>query len=205
MPLPTIEDYCCSRDVFLTFENKVLYQMCRDKPMHDDAWVTAGKILTIGRVYSASPERGAGKARDKSTSLFEHIGNKLAASNIDARIKGINFDDRITTQSVLTKVCEAHSDLVRLIRSAATQWNGGSVSPKKQHSFASKYLHFHRPNAFPLMDSIAKKGLKTAKVKGASSGCYRRYCLAVLEYSAKFDEEWYPRKIDAELLKLGKS
>ena len=44
-----------------SFGDKILYDMCQDKPTHKEKDIVAGKIWLIGRSYSASPERRLGK------------------------------------------------------------------------------------------------------------------------------------------------
>lgn len=39
------------------FGNKILYKMCEEYPLHNDADVLSGKILLIGRSYAAAIER----------------------------------------------------------------------------------------------------------------------------------------------------
>ena len=39
------------------FGNRILYKMCEEYPLHNDADVLCGKILLIGRSYAAAIER----------------------------------------------------------------------------------------------------------------------------------------------------
>lgn len=71
--VPNAQDYAKYRNVAGTFENQMLYRMCADFPAHDDPYVVAGKITAIGRVYAASPTRGAGKPLTPGTSLVDYI------------------------------------------------------------------------------------------------------------------------------------
>lgn len=57
---PNWADYCTKDIIAGSFENRILYAMCRDHPSHDKADIIAGKIIAIGRIYAASPQRGAG-------------------------------------------------------------------------------------------------------------------------------------------------
>jgi hypothetical protein len=139
------------------FENRILYAMCFNYPKHDDAYITAGKMITIGRVYAASPERGAGEAQEKGRSLLKLTAERLRATDIDIQLEDLPFETRFSRHLAST-VIKLHGLLNRTVGDAICEWNGRKDKTFNRESFASKYLHFHRPNAFPILDSYSGKG-----------------------------------------------
>ncbi len=216
--LPSREDYVNERNIAGTFENQVLYRMCLEKPKHDDLYYISGKLIAIGRTYSASIERKAGKPKPGKPTFFEHVSKCFAASKLDAHLAklpddGRIDDGRIDDGSVFENVIECHKYLVNLIKKSTKNWKcderDENWKAEEKGSFASKYLHFHKPNAFPLMDSIAKKGLQREGLKGASKD-YKNFCSKVVDFSegkgkSKYKcENWTPRHIDNELRNIGR-
>ena len=122
------------------FGNHILYTMCRDHPGHSDPEVIGGKLWLIGRAYSASVERKAGKDFD-----WTPLKNALVKSTIDKdivdckkihRIDKFNLAIVLSTHKRLTDIFKAETGLMK-------------------RSLASKYLHFHAPSAFFIFDSKA--------------------------------------------------
>lgn len=204
--MTTLDDYCGSRDTAGAFENQVLYRMCRDHPHHDDPYVTAGKVLAIGRIYAASPERGAGKAQPDAGLLGEAIGRALRDSELDAKLDAIPFQARLAP-AMVPELVNAHKLVVDEVSRATKKWSIKATTktwePRTHISFASKYLHFHRPNAFPIYDQYVRAGLQCANGKGAST--YEGVCRGVLKAMARTSGDWTPRSIDTWLVIMGKA
>jgi hypothetical protein len=182
--------------------------MCAENPGHTDDYVTSGKIISIGGIYAASPERGSGNTPATGDNLPQAIAKQLRSSSLDEQLASIGFDQKITDQRVLDQVICAHAFLVKQIRFATEQWPGENRDKDKwkarnQTSFASKYLHFHRPNAFPIMDSLARAGLNCAGRKGAFP-TYSKFCETFLEHVLVLNSPWTPRDIDTVLVKNGR-
>ncbi len=208
--VPNLGRYASEKEIAQTFENQVLYKMCLKFPENECAYVIAGKVTAIGRIYAAPPARGAGKAIPNGKPLEREIGERLAASKLGRLLSEIEPLDRISEKGVFDKVVKAHEYLVEEISAATGAWKDvirkENWTPKNQPSFASKYLHFHRPNAFPIMDSFAKKGLRVESVSGSFSN-YRLFCEGILRYSNisnKHGDNWTPRGLDTELVKAGR-
>lgn len=205
-PTPGWEAYTGDAQTAGPFENKILYTMCRDNPAHGDPYVTAGKITAIGRIYSAAPERGAGSGREPG-SLSHAIAVRLANSPLDERLNAIAFADHFSEANV-AQIVEAQRLLVDQVAYATRGWSissdDGAWSPQNQASFASKYLHFHRPNAFPIMDSYAKAGLACAGLKGPF-GTYEQFCAGIARRVEEQDPDWTPRSIDTDLVIRGRA
>ena len=202
---PAWEQYCSDPNLAGPFENRILYAMCRDHPDHKDPYVTAGKVTAIGRIYAAAPERGAGKGR-ATESLVQAIGNRLSDMLLDQKLLEIEFAECFSSD-MSVKVVEAHQLLVTEIAAATREWSSkGRVadwSPRNQASFASKYLHFHRPNAFPIMDSFAKSGLVCTGINGPFN-TYAQFCGGISQHIADLDC-WTPRGIDTALVAKGRA
>lgn len=203
---PSLPDYIAKKSLSGPFENQVLYRMCAEHPLHEDPFVTSGKVIAIGRIYAASPERGAGKGRHPSQTIFAAIGETLAGSNLDHKLQAIGesfFED----DGVASKVVELQHDLVERISQTITRWSTNSVSnswiPRAQKSFASKYLHFHLPNAFPIMDGFAKTGLRSNVTTG-SIDTYAKFCAAMLDHVKSQIGPWSLRGIDTRLVLQGR-
>lgn len=205
-PTPGWEAYTDDPETAGPFENQILYAMCRDNPAHGDPYVTAGKITAIGRIYAAAPERGAGSGREPG-SLSHAIAVRLANSPLDERLDAIAFAERFSELN-RARVVEAQRLLVDEVARATRGWSisgdDGDWSPRNQASFASKYLHFHRPNAFPIMDSYAKAGLACAGLKGPL-GTYEQFCASIARHVERQDPGWTPRSIDTDLVLRGRA
>jgi hypothetical protein len=205
---PTIDQYCHEQAVAGAFENQILYRMVRDHPNHSDPYVNAGKVVAIGEIYGASPKRGAGDAQDNAEDFFEFLGKTLCASDIDDRLSEIGFDQRYS-DAIKGKVTCAHAKLVAFVSSTIRKWGSPSEKhpgrrwPRRQISFASKYLHFHRPNAFPILDQFAKIGLRCANPR-IRIDCYADFCDAFSSYDKAADPDWTPRSIDIKLFARGR-
>ncbi len=51
------------------FSNRVLYDLCRARPAHDDESVVIAKMLLIGRAYSAAIERRKTRSRERTPTI----------------------------------------------------------------------------------------------------------------------------------------
>lgn len=136
---------------FDTF-NQMLYKAVLDNPSNTDHAQIIGKLMLIGRAYSASIERRktSGHKKDERQALQVIIAaaNSIAHSNVDALLTGINVSDPLTPERI-EEAAAIHLELCTALSTASHQENS---------SLASKYLHFHRPNFFPLIDLFVRKG-----------------------------------------------
>ena len=131
--------------------NVVLYQMCRDAPRHDDIDEISGKIWLIGRSYSAAIERGAGERIIKDEDFYiTQVAPAIKNSDIDLWLDSVRDISRVTYDNV-DLVLSAHKNVTDLFQ---------RISGKEKRSLASKYLHFHQPNAFFIFDSIANSKVR---------------------------------------------
>ncbi len=173
-------------DFYADIGNKVLYDMCIDHPAHVDPDEVQAKLWLIGRAYAATIERGAtypGNVMARSVEL-------LLGSDIDQRIASVRTIKHLERQH-LAEVLDLHGYLVDKLKEAT-----GIV----KRSLASKYLHFHAPQAFFIYDSIAagnlRKELKRFRpefgddLPGNADTEYARFVLTCLHYR---DEILQPR------------
>lgn len=197
------EDYFNTPSCASGYGNTVLYKMCSERSFHsrkgcDDEVcaqnVVADKLLVIGRVYAASPQRGAGDPKNEEQFYFfkglakklmndfdEQVKNSVMnESRLDIYLSRLNEMNFINNQieckdniHTLHEVLKVHNYLNGLICDYISERDlrkseGSGVDKKKvdienvprnQGSFCSKYLHFHMPDYFPIMDSYVKRAL----------------------------------------------
>lgn len=188
------------RDFYGDFGNSILLRMCEEKPKHVDVEVVHGKLWLIGRAYAAAVERtSAGRV------LMKHVAGALVESEIDSRIAGIADILRVDSTNI-DRVLDVHYYLTALFKSATGH---------AKRSLASKYLHFHAPNAFFIFDSIAAKylagalrGIKRPRESGASKdwhdptyAAFARGCLYYRDHflQKELDPPVTPRDVDKVL------
>ena len=189
--------------------NEVLYRMCRDEPRHTDEDVISGKIWLIGRAYAAAIERGAGAARRAGEDFHETIAPKIKSSALDNWLKGV-ADVKIVNQKNLYRVLAVHQQFNLLLK---------EFTQRERRSFASKYLHFHKPNAFFIYDTRAAKKIRQRVGRRRfilPDSCieadkqYAAFVLRCIEYrdteaAMKDNKPMTPRQLDQQLLGYGPS
>lgn len=185
--------------------NQALYDLCQRYPRHVvDAEIVA-KVWLIGRAYSASVERGRGKAAGSELSndrfYTEAIPNALRKSRLDQKLKALaKFEE--TDESSAAAVLDAHAHLVSVFY---------GLTRKSKRSLASKYLHFHRPNLFFIYDSRAASSIRALglprhviKVPRGADPAYAQFVSAVIgvreHVLSRFEQRLNPRQLDRLLL-----
>ena len=130
------------------FGNERLYELCRRYPGHKDPSHSIAKVLLIGRAYSAAVERkSAPKGADQ---LYEKVGRAMRKSRLDRLLRELP-DGRRSWPERLAYAIQVHAYLMKV-------W--GAAGAKGKRSLASKYLHFHRRDIFPMFDSRAAAAIK---------------------------------------------
>ncbi len=127
---------------FCSFENSILYDMCKKQPLHTQEDICSAKVRIIGRVYSAAIERGAELGSSVYTEIVPKTMKKYG-SKIDKQLKNLSSENLDNIFTVYNTVFECFN----------------KISGKKNISLTSKYLHFHNPDAFYIYDSRAKKAI----------------------------------------------
>jgi hypothetical protein len=126
--------------------NRVLYNLCRDHPKHVAADEIVAKIWLIGRSYAASIERRK-NAIEVGEEFYEaSVAPAMKASAIDQWLAACSVED----SPGIPKGISIHKQLMDLF---------ASITELDKRSLASKYLHFHLPNAFFIYDSRAKTAI----------------------------------------------
>lgn len=141
--------YCARRS--LTYDT--LRSLCRDYCKHDTEREVAAKVWLVGRAYATQIERhvvsrdGQGSSLDQVVTLMHEN-----ARDIDGWIAELpNEEERALTDDEISKCVRVHGRLVHLLETITHKG-------KSPRSFASKYLHFHRP-VLPIYDSVASQAL----------------------------------------------
>jgi len=198
-------DYWRDRRAARGFGNTILYRMCiKDAPAHVDREVVMSKCWLIGRSYSASPQRGSGTARTGQSDFWKHLADSKEWRRLDRCLKRLNGRNRFS-ERYLPDILAVHAFLVRLVARQTALRNLGDRTARNHISFASKYLHFHRPDHFPIFDSIAHRALcRRYPARRLSRGSdpfptYGRFCRLMLLCIAELDEEWTLRSVDTDL------
>lgn len=129
--------------------NRVIYEMCARYPYHRTNGEIAGKLLIIGRVYSAAIERRKTKKTPESDFYLDEALPRIRGAKFDSLLQNPNLKKEPT-------VANAHH-FIQLHQRINGVFAG--IAGQSKRSLASKYLHFHRPTKFFIFDSRAAKGL----------------------------------------------
>ena len=189
-----------------SFGNQILYDMCAENPLHNDADVIVGKIWIIGRTYAAAIERRKTNTNFEDDFYYEIVAPKLLSigPELDERIREINQYSLLTDKN-LDLVLTTHKFLLDAF---------SEITNLEKRSLASKYLHFHCPDMVFIYDSRANTGVRSRvrlNTKKAavhySCGCdkeYSDFCVRMLEFRefiADFSGKTLsPRELDSLIL-----
>lgn len=189
--------------------DQLLYDLCKKYPDHRDPKGVTAKMLLIGRAYAATAERGrsAGSAAKSSNDDFytHDLPHSLRASDLDAILATLGRLSRITEENA-PEIIRAHTVLMNVLR---------GLTGINKRSLASKYLHFHQPDLFFILDSRAQGTMRlvSARVRQranvpAFSGdpqyvAFVRSALSLREeLERRFGVPLTPRHLDRILLAL---
>ncbi len=126
--------------------NRVLYELYSKHSGHCKADEIVAKIWLIGRSYAASIERRRNATRAGDRFYEETVAPAMRESGIDSWLASVpRHGQPGSPESV-----EVHKMLTDLFR---------SVTGLNKRSLASKYLHFHNPDAFYIYDSRARQAI----------------------------------------------
>jgi len=175
--------------------NSILYNMCEDEPKHTDVNITVGKLNIIGRTYSATIERGAG-----SNFKILEVAKKINDSAVDMLLERIRLFN-IPNKENIEDILEVHKYFTDILF---------EVTGLNKRSLASKYLHFHAPEAFFIYDSIANKKIREEltnkkfkvlnKYNKKYDKEYANFVYRCLYFRDNFHKGKSPRDIDKVLL-----
>jgi hypothetical protein len=176
--------------------NLAFYRMCEEFPLHNDQDEVSDKLVFISRVYSVA--RG--------------LGGEWKALAKEIVQNGVKLDEKIAISRSkpflhnIDAVTKCHSYLNELTCRVLS--NAGQPANNRA-SFASKYLHFHAPDAFPIMDALACSGLRK-RTQGFRTSLeeptpYVRFCERLAHHvREKRLEAISLRHIDKQLVAVGR-
>ena len=139
-----------------TCANEVLYRLCENYPFHVSSEEIVAKTWLIGRSYAAPVERGRTDGANSDAFYESLVAPAFRNSDLDERLAEIPRARTFGDDSDARVVLKIHGSLAGVVY---------GVSGRTGRSFASKYLHFHRPLYFPIFDSRA-----SAQVRQRVSG-----------------------------------
>jgi hypothetical protein len=126
--------------------NRILYDMCRKYPFHRADGEIVAKVWLIGRSYAASIERRR-NAKEVSDDFYETVVVPAMLKHpIDLWLESIQPTDSPGSPKTVT----VHKKLMDLFH---------LITNLEKRSLASKYLHFHKPDAFFIYDKRAKQSI----------------------------------------------
>jgi hypothetical protein len=131
--------------------DEVLYELCRKHPDHDYRRVVTAKLALVGRVYAAGLERRVTPPPGEQaiTVVAKYVLQR--GREVDRIIHALDEVKEPLGPASMGVIVEQHGHLTELLRERATDG-------KAPRSFASKYLHFHRPFV-PIYDEYARQKL----------------------------------------------
>lgn len=192
----------CRRENPWDFSNGILYDMCRRYPDHRRPNEIIAKLLIIGRVYSAAIERTSAPTGTDALYIGK-IAPAMLHAGLDTLLRRLP-DGRAPWEERLVAAVAVHGALMHV-------WKKAGARGKR--SLASKYLHFHRRDTFPIFDSRARIGIRRLIPRWNGlpeldvSTCdetYRTFCrryLLLLRYvRRRFGERLSLREADRLLL-----
>jgi hypothetical protein len=106
--------------------------------------VVGGKMWLIGRAYAAPIERASGESGQGNV-LYAKVAEVFVNSGIDEWLDSLGDITRVDYENV-SRILRVHRRFIDLLKQS---------TGRERRSFASKYLHFHRPQAFFIYDSLA--------------------------------------------------
>ena len=180
--------------------NAELYELCKKYPCHDNREQTVAKLWMIGRTYAAALERRRHPIVS-TDELYTQVADALS----------LHLDKRLAKLKQSGNLSPANFAMMLSLHQELTEWF--AVEREKadfpvKRSLASKYLHFHLPNVFPIFDanaafavsklvSIRRKSDTVSDVSDyekSSRNCscdqeYRNFCLKVLALQRHLDRQ----------------
>ena len=146
------KEYLKQKNSRWEFGNSILYQMCEDNPLHNDADVVIGKIWLIGRSYAAAIERRKNADDYQGDDFYyDAVAPKMLeiGKDLDSRIESLKNNTGIIADCV-PEILSTHKYLMDAFM---------DLTGLEKRSLASKYLHFHCPEKFFIYDSRARAAI----------------------------------------------
>jgi hypothetical protein len=195
-----VRDFENLKDKKWMLGNRVLYDLCKKHPLHENDEEIRAKVWLIGRSYAASIERR--KKKNKiNDDFYDYVTQEFIKFN-----KKKGFDDQLKEISKSRFNEDSLKEILKLHYELTTFFN--KITGLDKRSLASKYLHFHVP-IFPIYDSRAKDSLNQlvkgrVQIKGDKQYCI--FCNKILFLFNRIKEETGRdptlRQIDTYLIKI---
>ena len=129
--------------------NGRLYTLCRRYADHTKKKAIAAKVWLIGRAYSVAIERGVAGKGKADEFITKTVVPKIRRSPLDRWLDELPRRPA-RLRNNLQSVAKTHKQLEQRL---------AEICGRRRESFTSKYLHFHRPDLFPISDSRAKSAI----------------------------------------------
>ncbi len=192
-------------ETYWDLANKVLYDLCKKYPKHQDYPEILAKTLIIGRTYAAAIERRRTGDTDSNEDYYiNRVAYMIWNSDIDNWFDKLKKYKTINENSVPV-ILDVHLKITELF---------SEISNLQKRSLASKYLHFHFPNLYFIYDSRAIQSMsklnpyieRVGRSSCVSDNEYRKLfekCLMLKKYIDKeYKVNITPRQIDNLLLTI---
>jgi hypothetical protein len=128
--------------------NQALYDLCRKHPDHRSVDAIIAKVWLIGRTYAASIERRRQHTSAEGDDFYvDVVGPAIKSSGIDRWLAPLWALRRPDPAAVIP----VHKRLTDLFE---------EISGLEKRSLASKYLHFHVPQAAYIYDARAVAAIR---------------------------------------------
>lgn len=145
------------------FGNQVLYDLCKQNPLHSQQDQIIAKVWLIGRSYSVALERFKRAPKDPKEETNLPLGDEFYVRTIPDKFITLDIDDRLSklkkhgriTKENLKDSLETHGYLTNELSTITNNQN--------KRSFSSKYLHFHVPEMFFIYDSRVVEAMRGCK------------------------------------------
>jgi hypothetical protein len=182
--------------------NRTLYDLCQDYPRHKTPEEIIAKVWLIGRSYAASIERRRNSDQFSDGFYEATVAPTIMNSGLDEWLASVSKEESDGTSNALV----VHKRLMDLF---------ASITKLEKRSLTSKYLHFHRPDAFFIYDSRARRAItkvvpRLNRLPDISAECYdqeykdfvRRCAWLRTEIWSRYSVRLTPREIDKLLLAM---
>jgi len=183
--------------------NEAIYKMCREHRGHADKCVVASKVWLIGRSYAASIERFMNADVGGEDFILKKVAPRLLRWHLDKWLDGVpRYKWAFVHRPDLAVTI--HGRLLQRLK---------PLLARNPRSFASKYLHFHHRELFPIYDSRAVAAIRLVTPDSrqidsirarAADEEYLKFCTRLrwllLEVQARFGVRLALREVDNLLL-----
>jgi len=128
------------------------------------------KVEVVDRLYRANLiqflKRTPEITGDKRLHYATEIAEQIVALDLDRRFEDLEEKAAFLVRDCLDDVVQIHHDMIIAIE---------SVTNRSANVFTAKYLHFCRPDHFPILDNLAYQAVKTLMKQGDKKMIQKRF------------------------------